>query len=76
MKVTIKKFLKISTSWKNWELGIFKLCISSVGIIAGSLLHEVFTKYIPVLLIIFLISGSYLFVKWFRQFIYKKGIGE
>ena len=60
-------FLKIKTSWSNFEIGFLKLCIMSMGIIIGIYFYEYLKNYLVVFGTIFVITGIWAFYSWIKK---------
>jgi hypothetical protein len=60
-------FLKKTSTWTNWQLGIFKICLFAMGLIVGSYFHEFVKSYFIILFIIYVIAGIYLFSLWIKM---------
>ncbi len=63
-------FLKTKTSWSNIELGIFKICVLSAGIILGMYFFEYLKKYT------LQISGVLLFTSIITVYLWIKKMKE
>ncbi len=52
---------------KWWQAGIFKVALLSLGIIIGSMWPELFRGWTTLLLLVFLVSVTYVTCIWWRQ---------
>lgn len=60
-------FLQKRTNWSNFELGIIKICVGSVGAAIGAYFHEYLQGYLFLLIAIYLVTGVWLFSRWYKQ---------
>ncbi|MDF2438700.1 MAG: hypothetical protein K0Q95_3076 [Bacteroidota bacterium] len=60
-------FLKKRTSWSNFDLGIIKICVGSIGVSIGAYFHRYLENNLAIFIGIYVISGFYLFRKWTQQ---------
>ena len=58
-------FKDFTLKWQ--QVGIFKIAMLSLGIAIGSMWPELFKGWIPLLLLLFLISGGYVAYVWWKQ---------
>jgi len=56
-----------SFTLKWWQGSLLKIALVSFGIIIGANWPEVFASWTLVLLVLFLVLGTYLKVVWWRQ---------
>ena len=52
-------------SW--WQTGLFKVCLISLGLAAGSTWPAVFAPYLIPLLVVFVATSIYISYVWWRQ---------
>lgn len=57
----IEKFRNFSI----WEIGVFKLCLMSFGVLVGTYMHKACKKMAPLLWIFFIASYAILIYKLF-----------
>jgi len=60
-------FLKIKTSWSNLELGLIKICVGVIYMIAGVYFHEFLANYLLILAAIFVITAIWTFLLWIKK---------
>lgn len=60
------KILKNYTfTW--WQMGVFKLCLLSIGIAIGAYWQEFFSSYVTILFVFGLILGLYIGFVGFKE---------
>jgi hypothetical protein len=59
--------IRKSFTLRWWQVGIFKLCLLSLGIIVGAYWSELFLSWVPLLSVVFVLSDVYLVPVWWRQ---------
>jgi len=52
---------------KWWQVGLFKVCLLSFGIIIGIYFTQFFSAIVPLLWILVLVPGVYLGYVWYNQ---------
>jgi hypothetical protein len=60
-------FLKAKTTWTNAELGIFKSCVVSFGILIGLYFKEFLQSYLALFWIVFAIATVWTIVLWLKK---------
>ncbi|MFZ4412981.1 MAG: hypothetical protein ACOYOV_07845 [Bacteroidales bacterium] len=60
-------FLKIKTSWSNFELALFKICVASIYLVIGIYFHEFLGKYMLLFVSIFVVSAIWVFSLWLKK---------
>jgi len=60
-------FLRLKTTWANWEFIPMKLCIATAYITIGTYFHDIISPfYIPVL-VIFAITVIWTLIMWLNK---------
>jgi hypothetical protein len=50
-----------------WQASLFKISLTAFGIAVGSTWPDVFTGWIAVIWVVFLVTGAYITYVWWRQ---------
>jgi uncharacterized membrane protein YcaP (DUF421 family) len=58
-------FKSFTLTW--WQVGVFKLGMLALGIAIGAFWHDLFTSYLPALVVLAVLSLIYVTVVWLRQ---------
>ena len=58
-------FKTFSLKW--WQGGVFKVGMLAAGIVIGAYWHELFGGYLPVLIVLAVVSLAYVSYVWWRQ---------
>ena len=58
-------FKTFTLAW--WQAGIFKVGMLTLGIVIGAYWQEIFGGYLPLLIIIAVVSLAYVSYVWWRQ---------
>lgn len=56
-----------SYTYKWWQMGIFKIALLSIGITTGAYWSEIFSSYLNILIIIWIISAIYIMCISFKK---------
>jgi len=56
-----------SYTYKWWQMGIFKIALLSIGINIGAYWSEIFSSYLNILIIIWIISAIYIMCISFKK---------
>lgn len=58
-------FKSLTLTW--WQVGMFKISILSLGVVAGIVWAGTLFSWIPFFLFVSLVFGGYIVIVWMRQ---------
>ena len=61
----VNLFKTFTLKW--WQTGLFKWGVLAVGIVIGTYWHNCFSGYLPVLIIVAVVSLAYVTYVWAKQ---------
>ncbi len=56
-----------SFTLKWWQASIFKLAMLAAGVAIGAYWPDIFHDYLPLLILVALLAGSYVTYVWWKQ---------
>lgn len=63
-KTKAMNFLNQKTTWRNYEFAVFKIAVVCFGLLAGSVFHDLVSRYQTILLIALLASSLITLILW------------